>query len=97
MKNAVLIKNFYKVITGSTFNAFEYFYTAWLHNKNMYLIYVDGVQHDNVDHFCKIYEEPYYFINQYIPNHIKTYKSTESFNMNIGFNTSTYNSDCYCD
>lgn len=56
--DAILFYHFSRKITGSTFNAFEYYITILEHNPDFKFILVNGTLSD-IDFFCSIFENRY--------------------------------------
>lgn len=57
--DALIFYHFSRKLTGSTFNAFEYFITILEKNKDFKLIFLNASESD-IDYFCKIFENRYY-------------------------------------
>lgn len=56
--DAILFYHFSRKITGSTFNAFEYFITILEHNPNFKFILINASMSD-INYFCNIFENRY--------------------------------------
>lgn len=75
MRSLIIVRQDHPVVCGTTFNVFEYFYTAWCVNKDVHLWFIGSDA--TVDYIFKVFKDRYHNLDWSCRLNVRAIKRSE--------------------